>query len=47
MSAKSKPGDGTHGKGAKGGRAGADDTPVSPFQFLKDLVRGLWGLRRL
>lgn len=44
MSAKSKPGDGAHGKGVKGQLADADHR--STLVVLKDLVRGLVRLRR-
>lgn len=44
MSAKSHPGDGTHGKGVKGGKT--DGGATGPLGFLRDLVRGLSRLRR-
>jgi hypothetical protein len=46
MSAKSNPGDGVHGKGVKGGRSGTPSSPIGPFQFLRDLVRGLRAFHR-
>lgn len=46
MSAKSSPGDGSHGRGLKGGRSGTAGRRSSPAQFLRDVVRALWGLRR-
>jgi hypothetical protein len=44
MSTKSNPGDGTHGKGVKGGKT--DGGASGPLTFLRDLWRGLAGLRR-
>jgi hypothetical protein len=44
MSAKSNPGDGTHGKGVKGGRT--DGGAAGPLAFFTDLLRGLVRLRR-
>lgn len=47
LAAKSTPRDGSHGRGVKGGRSGTGGALTSPLQFLRDLVRGLKGLRRL
>lgn len=44
MSAKSNPGDGSHGRGVKGGRV--DGEARGAFGFVLDLVRGLARLRR-
>jgi hypothetical protein len=44
MSAKSNPGDGTHGRGVKGGRV--DGEVQGAFSFVVGFVRGLIGLRR-
>lgn len=46
MSAKSNPGDGTHGRGTKGSRALADEGARAPLGFVVDLVRGLRDLLR-
>ncbi|WP_018255972.1 lariocidin/triculamin family lasso peptide core domain [Salinispora mooreana] len=46
MSAKSNPGDGTHGRGIKGSKALAGETARGPVGFLADLARGLRGLLR-
>lgn len=43
MSAKSKPGDGSHGRGTKGGATGADQG--GPLAFLRMFGRGLRRLR--
>lgn len=45
VSAKSNPGDGTHGKGVKGDRSGADGFRISPFRFLRQLICGVRALR--
>jgi hypothetical protein len=44
MSTKSTPGDGTHGRGVKGGKT--DGGAAGPLTFLRDLVRGLSKLRQ-
>jgi hypothetical protein len=43
MSAKSSPGDGSHGRGVKGGRT--DGVGTGPLSFLAGLWRGLNRLR--
>jgi hypothetical protein len=43
MSAKSSPGDGSHGRGVKGGWT--DGAAVGPLSFLAGLWRGLAQLR--
>lgn len=44
MSAKSTPGDGSFGKGTKGG--GFWEPPQGAVAFMRDLARGLKHLRR-
>lgn len=44
MSAKSNPGDGSHGKGTKGG--GFWEPSQGPVAFMRGLARGLKQLRR-
>ncbi len=44
VSAKSTPGDGSHGRGVKGQLAEVDRR--GPIAFLRDMTRGLWRLRR-
>ncbi|MFE6461490.1 MULTISPECIES: hypothetical protein [Streptomyces] len=44
MSKKSTPGDGTHGKGSKGGFAG--DAARGALRVAGDAVRGLMALRQ-
>ncbi|HWR48543.1 MAG TPA: hypothetical protein VN327_13165 [Pseudonocardiaceae bacterium] len=44
MSTKSVPGDGEHGKGSKGMPLGEPRRHV--VAFIRDLIRGLWVLRR-
>ncbi|SCL26962.1 hypothetical protein [Micromonospora inyonensis] len=46
MSAKSNPGDGTHGKGTKGSKALAGEGSRGPLGFVVDLARGLRDLLR-
>jgi hypothetical protein len=46
MSTKSHPGDGTHGRGTKGGGGLMGEVSHGPLGFVTDLVRGLWSLRR-
>jgi hypothetical protein len=41
MSKKSKPGDGTHGQGVKGGGFGARDTSSTPSRGFFRLIRSL------
>jgi hypothetical protein len=43
VSAKSNPGDGSHGRGVKGGKT--DGPAAGPLSFLLGLWRGLTGLR--
>jgi hypothetical protein len=45
MSAKSHPGDGSHGRGVKGGGGLVGEGSRGPLGFVTDLVRGLWNLR--
>ncbi len=44
MSTKSNPGDGTHGKGTKGGKT--DGGPSGLMSFVRQMWRGLGGLAR-
>ncbi len=46
MSAKSNPGDGSHGRGTKGSKALSEGQTRDSWGFLADMVRGLRGLLR-
>lgn len=47
MAKKSTPGDGSHGRGVKGGRSGPYDTEGDKGRALLDVVKAFFSFRRL